>query len=217
MDLSVVFAQNDGVLIGCFLLLVAMSVVTWATALIKMISGISSDNKDKNARANFNAKGMVDKSDIGPMAELAASAIAARKAWTKSKALQNLPLDEHMIRALRTELDLIEQRFEKGLSSLASIGSTSPFVGLFGTVWGIYHALINIGLSGQMSIEAVATPIGEALIATALGLVVAVPAVLFYNAFVRINKSRFSRLDAFAHDLHVSLLCDADGCKIVES
>jgi biopolymer transport protein ExbB len=85
---------------------------------------------------------------------------------------------------------------------LASVGSTAPFVGLFGTVWGIYHALMGIGVSGQATLDQVAGPIGESLIMTALGLAVAIPAVLGYNALVRGNKSILTKLNRFAHDLH---------------
>ena len=96
------------------------------------------------------------------------------------------------------------------MTALASIGATAPFIGLFGTVWGIYHALINIGQSGQMSIAAVAGPIGEALVATAAGLFVAIPAVLAYNFLNRGTKTLAQDLDAMAHDLHVRLLNQKD-------
>jgi biopolymer transport protein ExbB len=89
-----------------------------------------------------------------------------------------------------------------GLAVLASIGSTAPFVGLFGTVWGIYHALLTIGATGQTSIDAVAGPVGEALIMTAAGLFVAIPAVLGYNALTRANKAIVTKLNRFAHGLH---------------
>ena len=92
-------------------------------------------------------------------------------------------------------------RAEAGLSLLASVGATAPFVGLFGTVWGVYHALVSIGMSGQGTLDKVAGPVGEALIMTALGLVVAIPAVLAYNGFMRGNQLINARLDAFAHDL----------------
>src|SRR5690606_22691337 len=88
---------------------------------------------------------------------------------------------------------------------LASIGSTSPFVGLFGTVWGVYHALVGIGLSDGVTINRIAGPVGEALIMTGLGLAVAIPAVLAYNGFVRSNRVYLAKLDAFAHDLFTFL------------
>jgi len=92
---------------------------------------------------------------------------------------------------------------------LASVASTAPFVGLFGTVWGIYHALLGIGASGQVSIDKVAGPIGEALIMTALGLLVAIPAVLGYNALVRANKAITHKLNRFAHDMHAYFVTGA--------
>ena len=98
---------------------------------------------------------------------------------------------------------------QAGLAILASVGSTAPFVGLFGTVWGIYHALLAIGLNGQASIDKVAGPVGESLIMTALGLAVAIPAVLGYNALVRGNKSVNGKLNRFAHDLHAYFVTGA--------
>lgn len=109
---------------------------------------------------------------------------------------------EFIDRALRQAVSRESENLENGLTVLATVGSTAPFVGLLGTVWGIYHALISIATSGQSSIEAVAGPVGEALIMTALGLFVAIPAVLAYNFFVRMNRVTNSRFDAFAHDLH---------------
>ena len=102
------------------------------------------------------------------------------------------------------------RHYESGLTVLASISSSAPFIGLFGTVWGIYHALINIGHSGQMSIAAVAGPIGEALISTAIGLFAAIPALLFYNGLVRSKKNLGRDLDGFAHDLYAQLLNNGD-------
>jgi biopolymer transport protein ExbB len=93
-------------------------------------------------------------------------------------------------------------RLEAGLTVLATVGSTAPFVGLLGTVWGIYHALLRLGASGESSIQAVAGPVGEALIMTAIGLFVAIPAVLAYNFFVRLNRVTNNKFDTFAHDLH---------------
>lgn len=110
-------------------------------------------------------------------------------------------LSEFLIRILRQGIDEEAGRLERGLSILASIGSTAPFVGLFGTVWGIYHALIAISLSGQGTLDKVAGPVGEALIMTAIGLAVAIPAVLGYNALIRRNRVVLSQLDAFGHEL----------------
>ena len=110
-------------------------------------------------------------------------------------------LSEFLTRILRQGIEEEAERLERGLTVLASVGSTEPFVGLFGTVWGIYHALIAIGLSGQGTLDKVAGPVGEALIMTAIGLAVAIPAVLGYNALVRRNRVVLGRLDAFGHDL----------------
>jgi biopolymer transport protein ExbB len=108
---------------------------------------------------------------------------------------------DFLTRAIRRAIDEETARLESGLMVLASIGSTAPFVGLFGTVWGVYHALIAIGASGQGTLDKVAGPVGEALIMTAFGLAVAIPAVLGYNAFVRFNRLTLAQLDSFAHDL----------------
>src|SRR4051812_15126907 len=112
---------------------------------------------------------------------------------------------EFLTRSLRRVIDEETARLESGLAVLASVGSTAPFVGLFGTVWGVYHALVAIGLSGQGTLDKVAGPVGEALIMTALGLAVAIPAVLGYNAFVRSNRVTLAKLDSFAHDLFALL------------
>ena len=112
---------------------------------------------------------------------------------------------DFLTRAMRRVIDEETTRLEAGLTLLASVGSTAPFVGLFGTVWGVYHALVNIGLSGQGTLDKVAGPVGEALIMTAAGLAVAIPAVLAYNAFVRSNRVVLAQLDSFAHDLFAFL------------
>ncbi|OIR06556.1 biopolymer transport protein ExbB [mine drainage metagenome] len=114
-------------------------------------------------------------------------------------------MSEFMTRALRNGIDQETSRTENGLTILASAGSASPYIGLFGTVWAIYHALVQIGLSGQGSLDKVAGPVGEALIMTAIGLAVAIPAVFAYNAFSRRNRMWLVKLDAFAHDLFVVL------------
>jgi biopolymer transport protein ExbB len=108
---------------------------------------------------------------------------------------------EFIERALRSGVTREAARFDSGLTLLATVGSTAPFVGLFGTVWGIYHALINIGRQGEATLDVVAAPVGEALIMTCIGLGVAIPGVLAYNYFVRSNKQLYARFNSFAHDL----------------
>ena len=115
-------------------------------------------------------------------------------------------LEDRVTRRLRAALHAATSGLESGLVTLASIGATAPFVGLFGTVWSIYQALISISGSGQIMIEQVAGPVGEALIMTAFGLFVAIPAVLAYNALTRSNRIILAELDAFANDLRAYLL-----------
>jgi len=114
-------------------------------------------------------------------------------------------MGEYLTRTLNNAVDREAAAAEHGLTVLASAGSAAPYIGLFGTVWGIYHALVQIGMSGQGTLDKVAGPVGEALIMTALGLAVAIPAVLAYNAFQRRNRIWLARLESFAHDLYVLL------------
>jgi len=132
----------------------------------------------------------------------AAQAAAHHQRSEGSRLVESLNRSEFVDRALRQAVTRESLRLESGLTVLATVGSTAPFVGLLGTVWGIYHALIKIGQTGQASIDAVAGPVGEALIMTALGLFVAIPAVLAYNFFVRLNRVTNNKFDTFAHDLH---------------
>ena len=136
-------------------------------------------------------------------------ALAAQRRFRDGSLQQlsgSLPEPEFLEREVRHSAGKIMSRFEGGMTALATIGSTAPFIGLLGTVWGIYHALINISKSGQMSIAEVSGPIGEALVATAVGLFVAIPAVLAYNCFSRGNKNLSRTLHNYAHDLHVQLI-----------
>jgi biopolymer transport protein ExbB len=121
----------------------------------------------------------------------------------------NLPLADWLTACLKDSIDHSTDRLQRGLALLASVGSTAPFVGLFGTVWGIYHALVSIGLNGSASIDKIAGPVGEALIMTAFGLIVAIPAVLGYNAINRGNRTITSKLNRFAHQLHAYFLTGA--------
>ncbi|WP_047532813.1 MotA/TolQ/ExbB proton channel family protein [Methylotenera sp. N17] len=121
--------------------------------------------------------------------------------------------EEFVARSMRRDIAATSSQLESGLSVLASVGSVAPFVGLFGTVWGIYHALAAISASGQATLDKVAGPVGEALIMTAIGLAVAIPAVLAYNAFVKANRTILGQLDTFAQDLHVLMTTGATLAK----
>jgi biopolymer transport protein ExbB len=126
---------------------------------------------------------------------------------------------EFVTRAVRCQIVESQARIESGLTFLASVGSTAPFIGLFGTVWGIYHALVGLSGATQVVLDKVAGPVGEALIMTAAGLFVAIPAVLAYNAFTRSNRLTLARMDGFAHDLHAYLttgLRGRPGDKLVD-
>lgn len=112
---------------------------------------------------------------------------------------------EFLTRTMKKVLDEETAKMESGLTVLASVGATAPFVGLFGTVWGVYHALVAIGMSGAGTLDKVAGPVGEALIMTGMGLAVAIPAVLGYNFFTRSNRIVLARLDAFAYELFTFL------------
>jgi biopolymer transport protein ExbB len=135
-----------------------------------------------------------------PLAQSAAS--AAQGPAAEGSLAARIDRSELVTRALRQRINEAAARLEAGLTFLASVGSTAPFVGLFGTVWGIYHALLAVATAGTVSIDKVAAPVGEALLMTAFGLAVAIPAVLAYNAFTRVNRLLLAQLDGFAHDLH---------------
>lgn len=148
---------------------------------------------------------MEEQSRAEPFSKIAldaAQAAAHHQRHEGSRLVESLNRSEFVDRALRQAVTRESLRLEGGLTVLATVGSTAPFVGLLGTVWGIYHALIKIGQTGQASIDAVAGPVGEALIMTALGLFVAIPAVLAYNFYVRLNRVTNNKFDTFAHDLH---------------
>ncbi|HVR81308.1 MAG TPA: MotA/TolQ/ExbB proton channel family protein [Luteimonas sp.] len=132
----------------------------------------------------------------------AAQAAAHHQRHEGSRLVESLNRSEFVDRALRQAVTRESMRLEGGLTVLATVGSTAPFVGLLGTVWGIYGALIRLGASGESSIQAVAGPVGEALIMTAIGLFTAIPAVLGYNFYVRLNRVTYNKFDTFAHDLH---------------
>jgi biopolymer transport protein ExbB len=211
--------QGDTVTHIVALILLVMSIGSWFIIISRFISLYQVKPLVKEI-AQFwkktswqNGLNSFSKPDKNPFHQLAARAhgIMQERQYGGSHP-ESLPLanqietDDWLSSNLKAELDLIIGRLQKGLAFLASTGATAPFIGLFGTVWGIYHALMTIGSSGSASIDQVAGPIGEALVMTGLGLVVAIPAVLGYNALSKSNKDLLISLRRFSDDLHTFLI-----------
>lgn len=198
------------------LLLLGLSAASWYLIVTKALANYQAGRRaDAFLRQFWEADSLHDlrmalrrQPRDNAFAELAYQALEAAHSGHQH-GLQKLAaaggLGEYLTRVLRNGIDQEASRVEQGLTVMASAGSASPYIGLFGTVWGIYHALVSIGLSGQGTLDKVSGPVGEALIMTALGLAVAIPAVLAYNAFTRRNRVWLARLDAFAHDLYALL------------
>ena len=196
-----------------FITLSIMSVMSWYWIIINFIKNSRLRGRADKVVGTFwetpNAQDAIRFMEEQPASEPlskialdAAQAAAHHQRHDGSRLAESLNRSEFVDRALRQAVTRESSRLENGLTVLATTGSTAPFVGLLGTVWGIYRALIKIGASGDASISAVAGPVGEALIMTAIGLFVAIPAVLAYNFFVRLNRVTNNQFDTFAHDLH---------------
>jgi len=198
--------QQGGVVAWATLgILVFMSIGSWYIFFVKMIEQQKIIKEGRRARTVFwqapNLREGANKLDKnGAYRQIVDDALIAQEQHNKLTD----PIDQHdwMINSLARSQGAITAKLSSGLAFLATTGSTAPFVGLFGTVVGIYRALIKIGAAGQASISAVAGPVGEALIMTALGLVVAVPAVMQYNWLMRRNKGIGEELARFANDVH---------------
>ena len=208
--------QSDGVGQMLFILLLVMSVASWYFIAVKAWHSLTIRRNSRHFLAEFwNAASLEEvaatlelQRDAEPFSHLTYHALNASRhhASHGQQRLQEAgSANEFLTRAMRRIIDEETAKLEWGLTALASIASTAPFVGLFGTVWGVYHALLGIGQNGQASLEQIAGPVGEALIMTGLGLAVAIPAVLAYNDCVRSNRLLLAQLDAFAHDLFAFL------------
>ena len=190
-------------------ILVFMSAGSWYVIVTKLWEQAKMNAQARAAQKNFWAassvqKGATDLKQGSPFRFIAESGL---EATTKHEGLLGaVDMNTWISMSIQRAIDNIQARTQDGLAFLATVGSTAPFVGLFGTVWGIYHALTAIGIAGQASIDKVAGPVGEALIMTAIGLAVAVPAVLGYNWLVRRNKAAMDRVRGFGADLHAVLL-----------
>jgi biopolymer transport protein ExbB len=194
LGLAHMLSNADAVIWLTAIVLLVMSVISWTLIIAK---GRASQRLRKQIAAD------AERFWQAPMAHAAAEMQRAGQAASLDG---QSDWEDRVTRRLRSALHACTGRLETGLVTLASIGATSPFVGLFGTVWSIYQALISISGSGQIMIEQVAGPVGEALIMTAFGLAVAIPAVLAYNALTRSNRITLAELDAFANDLRAYLV-----------
>ena len=204
--------QTDALGLVVLVVLLAMSVTTWYLIATKAWS-----NRRMRRGSNDFQRMFWDAPDIQAVADYVAKhgvndpfshlthhglrAVAQFRDKRGARLIESGSADEFLTRALRRAIEQDTARMEYGLTVLGSIASSAPFVGLFGTVWGIYHALLAIGLSGAGTLDKVAGPVGEALIMTAVGLAVAIPAVLAFNALTRYNGVMLSEVDGFAHDL----------------
>jgi biopolymer transport protein ExbB len=208
--LEALWKQGDMVARGTLVIMIIMSIGSWYIIFTKLY---------EQSRLIRAANAIGDNFWKAPSMKQAAAALDAKSAF-RYIAEQGVKADEHHEGTLVEQIDRhtwismsvdraatnIQSRMQDGLAFLATVGSTAPFVGLFGTVWGIYHALTAIGIAGQASIDKVAGPVGEALIMTAFGLAVAVPAVMGYNWLIRRNKTVMDRVRAFSGDVHNVLL-----------
>ncbi len=210
--LGALWAQGDFVAKGTLLILVIMSMGSWYVIFTKLAEQSKLNKQAAAAKESFwSANTVAQGKDT--LAEDSAFRFIAEKglegASKHTGLLGAVDFNEWVTMSIQRAIGNVQSRMQDGLAVLATVGSTAPFVGLFGTVWGIYHALVKIGMSGQASIDKVAGPVGEALIMTAIGLAVAVPAVLGYNWLVRRNKAVMDEVRSFGTDLHAVLLAQA--------
>jgi len=210
--LGALWGQGDAVAKGTLLILVLMSMGSWYVIFTKFAEQAKLNKQAKAAQDSFwSASTVAQGKDT--LEEGSAFRFIAEKglegASKHTGLLGAVDFNEWVTMSIQRAIGNVQSRMQDGLAVLATVGSTAPFVGLFGTVWGIYHALVKIGMSGQASIDKVAGPVGEALIMTAIGLAVAVPAVLGYNFLVRRNKAVMEQVNAFGSDLHAVLLGSA--------
>ncbi len=208
--IEALWKQGDFVARGTLIILVIMSIGSWYIGVVKVIEQARVMKDATEADEKFwKAKSVKDA--VVALREDSAFRFVAEKAAFAAEHHGNMPgqrldLNSWVSMTAQRAMDVVANRLQRGLAFLATVGSTAPFVGLFGTVWGIYHALTAIGIAGQASIDKVAGPVGEALIMTALGLAVAVPAVLGYNWLVRRNKVAMELVRHFGGGVHMTLL-----------
>jgi biopolymer transport protein ExbB len=204
------WAQGDFVSRGTLIILVLMSMGSWYILVTKLYESLKIDREAKSAHKTFFRSANLGSAlqtlkEGGAFRFIAKTGIEAGE-HHEGTLTENIDRNNWVAMRMQRSLEDVQSRLQDGLAFLATVGSTAPFVGLFGTVWGIYHALTAIGIAGQASIDKVAGPVGEALIMTAMGLAVAVPAVLGYNWLVRRNKVTMEAVRRFANELHGVLM-----------
>ncbi|MFZ2988431.1 MotA/TolQ/ExbB proton channel family protein [Ideonella sp.] len=208
--LEALWSQGDFVARGTLIIMIIMSMGSWYIIFTKLFEQRKLMKSAEAAAATFWTAGTIRKGADG-LEEGSAFRFMAEQGLKAANhhegtLVENIDLHTWIGMSVERAVGNINSRLQDGLAFLATVGSTAPFVGLFGTVWGIYHALTAIGISGQASIDKVAGPVGEALIMTAFGLAVAVPAVMGYNWLIRRNKSAMEKVRTFSGDLHNVLL-----------
>jgi biopolymer transport protein ExbB len=208
--LSALWQQGDFVARGTLIILVLMSMGSWYILITKLYESLKIAGEAKAARTGFFKAGSLQEGakklkDGSAFRFIAESGIEAND-HHEGTLTEHIDRNTWVTMSVQRSVDEVQSRLQDGLAFLATVGSTAPFIGLFGTVWGIYHALTAIGIAGQASIDKVAGPVGEALIMTAIGLAVAVPAVLGYNWLVRRNKVTMDSVRGFGADLHGVLM-----------
>jgi biopolymer transport protein ExbB len=211
--LTALWEQGDFVAKTTLILLALMSLFSWYIILTKIWDQAKLKKSAKAVEKGFwnapSVKDGIERLKKGDDFRNVAEDGLRAASHHDGRLTDRIDLHEWITLSLQRSVDVVNGKLQTGLAFLASVGSTAPFIGLFGTVWGIYHALIAIGLAGQASIDKVAGPVGEALIMTAFGLFVAVPAVLGYNWLIRRNRSVQDSLRNFAADLHAYLISGA--------
>jgi len=208
--LDALWRQGDFVSKGTLIILVIMSVGSWYIGVLKLLEQAKLMKQAKESDAKFWKASSV-KDGIAALHEDSAFRFVAEEGAFAAEhhegtVIEQVDLNAWISMSIQRAIDTVNNRLQNGLAFLATVGSTAPFVGLFGTVWGIYHALTAIGIAGQASIDKVAGPVGESLIMTAFGLAVAVPAVLGYNWLVRRNKVAVELIRHFGGGVHMTLL-----------
>ncbi|MDE3009377.1 MAG: MotA/TolQ/ExbB proton channel family protein [Pseudomonadota bacterium] len=211
--LQALWKGGDFVAHGTLTILMIMSLGTWYILVTKLIEQSKVLKAAREAQDSFWSAATVTEgtaalAEASPFRYIAETGLSAND-HHEGKLVEAIDRHSWVTMSIQRAVDLIAARSSEGLTFLATVGSTAPFVGLFGTVWGIYNALTAIGIAGQASIDKVAGPVGEALIMTAIGLAVAVPAVLGYNWLVRRNKTAMEKVRTFGADLHSILIAGA--------